>query len=265
MLNLDEASLRLTVFLGVFLGMACWEVLAPRRKLCVPRARRWLNNLSLTALNTVLLRLMFPLAAVGVATTAASRGWGLLPALDLAFWPSVLLSVLILDLLIWIQHRVMHSVPLLWRLHRVHHADIDFDVTTGSRFHPFEILLSALIKFAAVALLGAPVLAVILFESLLSGMSLFNHANIRLPDSLDRALRRVIVTPEMHRIHHSIRRDETDSNFGFNLSIWDRLFSSYRSTARDDQATMTMGIAGFRDERDVVDLTGLLRMPFSPR
>ena len=212
-----EPVVRLGAFFGVFALMALWETLAPRRARLLPRRVRWLHNLALVLLNSLILRLLFPLAAVGFALLAAERGWGLLNAFALPFWWAFLLSVIALDFAIYLQHVMFHAVPLLWRLHRVHHADADFDVTTGARFHPLEILLSMLIKFAAIAVLGAPAAAVLVFEVLLNATAMFNHANLRLPEPVDRRLRRLLVTPEMHRIHHSMEVVEANSNFGFNL------------------------------------------------
>jgi sterol desaturase/sphingolipid hydroxylase (fatty acid hydroxylase superfamily) len=256
-----EAALRLGVFALVLALMVVWEVRAPRRPLSASLAVRWSANLSLVALDTLLIRLAFPLAAVGVATLAAEAGFGLFNALawpkGLAFAPTVVL----LDLAIWAQHVAFHKVPALWRLHRVHHSDVDIDATTGVRFHPIEIAVSMLYKMAVVVALGAPPAAVIAFEVILNATSLFNHGNVRLPLGLDRMLRRVIVTPDMHRVHHSVHRDETDSNYGFNLSLWDRLFGTYRAQPRDGHSAMTIGLEAFRAERDR-HLDRLLWQPF---
>jgi len=257
-----EAIIRLGVFLGLFAVMAAWEVLAPRRMLTVSKALRWGNNLGLVALNTLLTRLLFPAAAVGMAAFTAEHGWGLLNHLQVPFWLAVTVAVITMDFVIWLQHVMMHAVPALWRLHRVHHADLDYDVTTGARFHPLEIILSLLIKFAAIAVLGAPVMAVILFEIILNGMALFNHANVRLPRALDRALRWLVVTPDMHRVHHSVEDDETNSNFGFNLSWWDRLLGTYRVQPRGGHPGMSLGIRDYRAPREVIWLPGLLALPF---
>jgi len=212
-----EPMLRLAVFLGVLVAMAGWELAAPRRRQDIPRVLRWTNNLALVVVDTVILRLTFPILAVGLALMAEARGWGLFNVLDLPPWLAFLLSILLLDLAIYLQHVLFHAVPGLWRLHRMHHADLEFDVTTGLRFHPVEIVLSMVIKLAVVAALGAPAVAVLLFEVLLNATALFNHANIRLPAGLDRVLRWVLVTPDMHRVHHSVIPAETNSNFGFNL------------------------------------------------
>jgi sterol desaturase/sphingolipid hydroxylase (fatty acid hydroxylase superfamily) len=257
-----EAAIRLGFFFGIFAVMALWEVAPPRRVLTASKALRWANNLGLVALNTLLLRLVFPVAATGVAALAAEQGWGLLNRFEIGFWPSVALSVVALDLIIWAQHVLFHAVGVLWRLHRVHHADPDYDLTTGARFHPIEIILSMVIKFIAIALLGPPVLAVVLFEVILNGMAMFNHGNVRLPAMIDRSLRLLVVTPDMHRVHLSIERDETDSNYGFNLSVWDRLFRTYRDQPRDGHLEMTVGLRGHDDPREVTWLTGVLALPF---
>ena len=224
---------------------------------------RWLHNLALVVLNSLILRLLFPLAAVGFALLAAERGWGLLNAFGVPFWGAFALSVIALDFAIYLQHVMFHAVPLLWRLHRVHHADADIDVTTGARFHPIEILLSMLIKFAAIALLGAPAAAVLVFEVLLNATAMFNHANLRLRAPVDRWLRWILVTPEMHRIHHSMEPVETNSNFGFNLPWWDRLCGTYRERARLPQESMAIGVKGLTGSDQAVKLTGLLALPFA--
>ena len=257
-----EAAIRLGAFLGIFALMALWELRAPRRPLTVPKARRWASNLGLVVLNTVLLRLLFPTAAVGLAVAASAQGWGLLNRHPVALWVAVPLAVLVMDLAIWVQHVLFHAVPALWRLHRVHHADLDYDLTTGARFHPIEIVLSMLIKFAVILVLGPPAVAVILFEVILNGMAMFNHGNVGLPDWLDRRLRWLFVTPDMHRVHHSVEDDETNSNFGFNLSWWDRLFGTYREAPRAGHLGMTIGIDDHRDPREVDGLPGMLALPF---
>jgi sterol desaturase/sphingolipid hydroxylase (fatty acid hydroxylase superfamily) len=258
-----EATIRLGFFFGVFALMAAWELRAPRRALTLARSQRWLGNLGLVALNTVLLRLVFPAAAVGMAAFASARGWGLLNAVDIPHLLAVTIAVVALDFVIWLQHVMFHAIPALWRLHRVHHADLDYDLTTGARFHPVEILLSMLVKFAAIAALGPPVLAVILFEVILNAMAMFNHANVCLPPRLDRILRWLVVTPDMHRVHHSVEDDETNSNFGFSLSWWDRLLGTYRDQPRAGHEGMIIGIRGFRDPRVVDRLPGMLALPFA--
>jgi sterol desaturase/sphingolipid hydroxylase (fatty acid hydroxylase superfamily) len=244
--------------------MAAWEVLAPRRRLTTAKPVRWASNLGLVVLDTVAARLLLPLGAVGVALLAEERGWGLFNNLPLPAWLAVALSVVALDFVIYLQHVLFHAVPLLWRLHLVHHADLDFDVTTGVRFHTLEILLSLGIKAAAVILLGAPALAVLVFEVLLNATSLFNHGNVRLPAWLDRVLRLVVVTPEMHRVHHSVDPRETNSNFGFNLPWWDFLLGTYRAQPAAGHEGMTIGLEQFRDER-VERLHWMLALPFVGR
>lgn len=257
-----EPAVRVGSFVSVFALMAAWEVLAPRRPLTVPKARRWAANIGIVVFNSILVRLVFPVAAVGMAVFAAGHGWGLFNHLHAAPWLAMLLSVIALDLLIYLQHVMFHAVPALWRLHRMHHADLDFDVTTGARFHPIEIALSMLIKFAAILLLGAPVAAVVLFEVLLNALAMFNHGNVRMPAGVDRVLRWLIVTPDMHRIHHSIERRETGSNFGFNLSLWDRVFATYRANPAAGHERMVIGIPDFRDPVQCTTLSGMLALPF---
>jgi sterol desaturase/sphingolipid hydroxylase (fatty acid hydroxylase superfamily) len=258
----SEPYIRLGCFLGVFAVIALWEIKAPRRMLRVSKLLRWSNNLGLVFLNTLLLRLIFPAAAVGMALLAQERGWGLINYYGWSGWVVVLISVAVLDFFIYLQHVMVHAVPLLWRLHRVHHADLDYDVTTGARFHPIEILLSMLIKFGVIMLLGPPAVAVILFEVILNATAMFNHGNIRLPLSLDRYLRWILVTPDMHRVHHSVEDDEANSNFGFNLPWWDRIFGTYRDQPRGGHLGMTIGIRAYRDSRWCSWLPGLLALPF---
>jgi sterol desaturase/sphingolipid hydroxylase (fatty acid hydroxylase superfamily) len=257
-----EPAIRLGFFLGIFALLALWELVAPRRALIVSKALRWSSNLGLVALDTLLLRLVFPLAAVGVAAFGVANGWGLLNHFQVPFWLAVPLAVVAMDFVIWLQHVMVHAVPALWRLHRVHHADLDYDLTTGARFHPIEIALSMLIKFATITVLGPPVLAVVTFEVLLNATAMFNHGNIRLPAGIDRVLRAFVVTPDMHRVHHSVEDDETNSNFGFNLPWWDHLFGTYRAQPRAGHEAMTIGIHGHREPREVARLTGMLMLPF---
>lgn len=245
-----ETAIRLTVFLTVLAGMMVWELAAPHRRQDLPRLLRWSNTFALVALDAVLVRLVFPVAAVGVAVWAQGRGVGLFHLLDWPVWAEAGLTILIMDLAIWTQHRVFHAVPWLWRLHRMHHADPDVDTVTGLRFHPVEIVLSMAIKLVVVALLGAPAVAVLLFEVLLNASSLFNHANIRLPERVERLTRLVLVTPDMHRIHHSVLRAETDSNYGFTLPWWDRIFGTYRAAPVAGQDRVVTGIGAFATPRD---------------
>ena len=257
-----EPMLRLSAFIGVLAAMMLWEGLAPRRALLIGR-RRWFANLGIVVLNTAVVRLLFPLAGAGMALFAAREGWGLFNYYPVPAWLAVTLSVLILDLAIYLQHVMMHAVPALWRLHRMHHADLDFDVTTGGRFHPIEIVLSMVLKFGVIVAIGAPVVAVVVFEVLLNASSLFNHSNVRMPLAVDRWLRRLIVTPDMHRVHHSVESNETNSNFGFNLPWWDRLFGTYTAQPRAGHDQMTIGIRTFRDPRQCATLRGLLAIPFA--
>ena len=231
--------------------MVAWEQLAPRRPGGMSRRLRWGGNLGILALNTALTRLLFPVLGVGLAVLCQARGYGLFNAWPLPAWIAVAASVLLLDLAVYLQHVLFHAVPALWRLHRMHHADLDFDVTTGLRFHPGEVVLSTAFKLGGVALLGAPAVAVLVFEVLLNASSMFNHGNVSIPLPLDRLLRRVLVTPDMHRVHHSIVPEETNSNFGFNLSWWDRLLGTYRDQPRDGHQAMTIGLGQFRTKRDL--------------
>lgn len=263
-LSTSEPLIRLAFFFGVFAVMAGWEALAPRRALHVARRLRWGSNLGLVVLNTLVLRLLFPAAAVGVAVFCAANGWGLLNQLAVPAWLAIALAVIVLDFAIWLQHVVFHAVPVLWRLHRVHHADLDIDVTTGTRFHTLEIVLSMLIKFAVIVVLGPPVVAVVIFEVLLNATSMFNHANVRMPRWLDRVLRRVVVTPDMHRVHHSVHVGETNSNYGFNLPWWDRIFGTYRAQPKDGHEDMHIGLAELRDPNLADRLSAMLVMPFRP-
>ncbi|MDZ4692958.1 sterol desaturase family protein [Terricaulis sp.] len=246
-LSFSEPVIRLGAFVGVFVVMGVWELAAPKRPQAISRARRWPGNLGFSIINTLALRILFPAAAVGAAIFAESRGWGLFQVMNAPAAVAILGSVIALDLVIYLQHRLFHAVPLLWRLHRVHHTDLEFDVTTGVRFHPAEILLSMLIKIAAVVALGAPAVAVLVFEVLLNATTMFNHANIKLPRALDRIVRLIVVTPDMHRVHHSVRREETNSNFGFSLPWWDRAFRTYRAQPADGHDRMTIGVENFRD------------------
>ncbi|MDI5985910.1 sterol desaturase family protein [Halomonas sp. M4R5S39] len=260
-----EPLIRGAVFALVLLAMVVWEVVASRRPQHVGRARRWPGNLLIVVLDTLAVRLVFPLAAVGGALVAAEQGWGFFNRVGVPAWLAIGVSVVVLDLAIYFQHRLFHAVPWLWRLHRMHHADLEFDVTTGLRFHPLEILISMGIKLAVVAALGAPAVAVLIFEVVLNATSMFNHGNVRLPTRLDRWLRLFVVTPEMHRVHHSIVRRETDSNFGFNLPWWDRLFGTYRDQPAAGHLGMTLGIEDFREARDL-RLDRMLIQPFlTPR
>lgn len=258
----NEKAIRLSFFLGVFVLVAIWEFLAPRRALTVSRVLRWSNNLGLVFLNTAILRWLFPAAAVGVALFASEQGWGIFNYIETPFVIVVIASVIAMDFIIYLQHVLVHAVPALWRLHRVHHADLDYDVTTGARFHPLEIILSMIIKFAAIIVLGPPVVAVVIFEVLLNATAMFNHGNVRLPLGIDRVLRLIIVTPDMHRVHHSVEDDEANCNFGFSLPWWDRILGTYRDQPRAGHEDMTIGIHKYRDTRQVSWLHGILILPF---
>ncbi len=260
----NEPTIRLAAFLGVLAAMALWEVVAPRRRRESPRVIRWTNNFALVVLDTVILRLSFPILAVGLAVTAEERGWGLLNTLDLPVGIAIIVAMLALDLAIYLQHVMFHAVPGLWRLHRMHHADLDFDATTGLRFHPVEILISMGIKLGVVAALGPPAIAVLLFEVILNATALFNHANIDLPRPLDRWLRWIVVTPDMHRVHHSVDPRETNSNFGFNLPWWDRLLGTYVAQPAKGHEGMDVGIDQFRSRRELW-LDRMLLQPFRGR
>ena len=256
-----EPAIRLVISAAVFALIVTGEALFPRRPQPIGRMRRWPGNLGIVLLDTALVRILFPTAVVGVALAAQMGGWGMLNAFAFPGWLAALLAILALDVAIYFQHRIFHAVPVLWRLHRMHHADLEFDVTTGLRFHPFEILLSLAIKCAVVVIVGVPAVAVVTFEIALNAASLFNHANLRLSAGLDRRLRHVLVTPDMHRVHHSIVRSETDSNFGFTVSWWDRLFGTYRPQPAAGQNAMTIGIPLFRDPGEL-RLDRMLLQPF---
>jgi len=256
-----EILLRVGFAVGVFAIMAVWEFLAPRRGLSVGRLPRWPNNIGIVVVDSLVVRILVPTAAVGAALYAAGQGIGLFHLLDLRLSVAALLGFLILDLVIYAQHFVFHHVPLLWRLHRMHHADLDIDVSTGLRFHPIEILISLGIKIATVMAFGIPPVAVIVFEIVLNATSMFNHSNVSMPNWLDRLVRLIVVTPDMHRVHHSIVRAETDSNFGFNLPWWDRLFGTYRREPQAGHDMMTIGLPIFRDRKEL-RLDRMLIQPF---
>lgn len=261
-----EPRLRLAFFLGILVVMASWEALRPFRVPTQSRLRRWAHNLGLVGVGSVAVRLVFPFAAVGLATRASEHGWGLLNLWDGPAWLELVLAVVALDFVIWAQHVMFHFVPALWRLHRVHHADPDYDFTTGVRFHPVEILLSMGLKFAAVLVLGPSPSAIIVFEVVLNGMAMFNHGNVALPAGLDRVLRRFVVTPAMHRVHHSVELDETNSNFGFNLAWWDLWLGTAKQAPRAGQREMVIGVEGLRVEPSFAALLLLpFRRPSTPR
>ncbi len=256
-----EPVIRFSAFIGVFAAMALWESLAARRQSRVSRGARWVANVGITLLSTLIVRVVFPTAAVGAALLAADRGWGMLNTVRLPAVVSFIGSILLLDLVIYLQHVMFHAVPALWRLHMVHHADLDVDVTTGLRFHPLEIVLSMLLKLAVIAVVGPPAAAVLAFEVLLNATSMFNHGNVRLAVRLDRVLRCFVVTPDMHRVHHSVMTSETNSNFGFNLPWWDRLLGTYRDQPDQGHEAMTIGLHQFQEPRRQ-NLLWLLALPF---
>jgi len=256
-----ELLIRFGFFFGILIIMALWEVVAPRRPLATSKPSRWVSNLGLVLIDSVLVRLIFPITLMGVAFIARQRGWGLLNQFQFGFWFHIILGVLILDLAIYVQHIMFHAVPLFWRLHMVHHSDMDYDVTTGIRFHPIEIILSMGIKMAVVLLIGPLPLSIPIFEILLNGTSMFNHGNIRYPLSIDKLLRLLVVTPEMHRVHHSTIRWETNCNFGFNFPWWDRLFGTYRPQPAKGHLEMTIGLDQYKDPKKLTFLW-LIALPF---
>jgi sterol desaturase/sphingolipid hydroxylase (fatty acid hydroxylase superfamily) len=262
--GLGEASLRLGVFLSVFVIMALAEWALPKRQRSLPQGRRWLTNWGIVVLDSVVTRLVMPILPIGMALYATGQGWGLFNLLSIPTWLSVLVSFLILDFAIWLQHLLSHRIPLFWKLHKVHHVDRDIDVSTALRFHPLEILLSLVYKIVWVLVFGAPAVAVFLFEVVLNAAALFNHANVRLPEKLDRLLRLAVVTPDMHRVHHSNRPRETHSNFGFNLSIWDRMFRTYVAQPTDGHEGMTIGLDPYQNEKPSQFVWSLL-LPFLKR
>jgi len=256
-----EPFIRFCFFFGILVLMAMWELIAPRRPLTTSKASRWISNLGIVLMDTLAVRLILPLQAVGLALFVEAHGWGILNNVILPPWMKIILGVLGLDLVIYLQHAMFHALPVFWRLHRMHHTDLDFDVTTGIRFHPLEILLSMGIKMAAVVVLGPSAVAVVLFEVLLNATSMFNHGNVRLPKEIDRVLRLLVVTPEMHRVHHSVVIKEYNSNFGFNFPWWDRLMGTYQAQPTRGHEGMTIGLSQFRDPGRLT-LPWLLIQPF---
>lgn len=257
-----EVVIRLGFFFGILGAMTLWELAAPRRVHSVSKLLRWINNIGIVFLNSFLLRALFPAAAVGMAVFSQEHGWGLFNYAQVSDTIAVIISVVAMDFIIYLQHVMFHAVPVFWRIHRMHHTDLDFDVTTGIRFHPFEIIISMLIKFGVIVVVGVPVLAVIIFEVLLNATSMFNHGNVRLLHSLDCVLRWIVVTPEMHRVHHSSLSYETNSNFGFNLPLWDRFLGTYRDQPCMGHEGMTIGLENFRDTNQCILLPGMLIIPF---
>ncbi len=260
----NEASIRLSVFVGLFAILALSEWLRPRRPLVASKGARWFTNAAIVVIDSVVVRLLFPAAAVGVALWAQSEGYGLFNVISAPMWLAGLLSIVALDFAVWFSHLLSHKVPLFWRFHRMHHSDRDIDVTTAIRFHPIEIVLSMVYKVAWVIALGAPAWSVILFEIILNGVAMFNHSNLKLPLWLDRIVRQIVVTPDMHRVHHSIIPGETDSNYGFNFPFWDRMFSTYIAQPEKGHDGMTIGLAEWQDERPN-RLGWSLMLPFTKR
>ncbi len=259
-----EGTIRVVAFSGMLVLMAIWEGLAPRRTLKTPKGIRWYSNLALVCIDTLTVRLLLPFQAVGTALFVQDRGWGILSHIAFPYWISVVIGVVCLDFVIYLQHAMFHFIPAFWRLHRVHHTDLDFDVTTGVRFHPIEIILSMGLKMAAVVLLGIDAMAVVIFEVLLNATSMFNHGNVRFSGPIDRVVRLFVVTPEMHRVHHSVLIKEYNSNFGFNLPWWDRLLGTYRDQPESGHEGMTIGLSQFRDPNSLT-LPWLLILPFIHR
>ena len=259
--EITEPQIRLAIFLTLFAVLAGLEFFAPRRELRVARSRRWLTNWIIAIIDSALVRLLFVGAAVGAATWATSANIGLFNLVRLPNWFELLVSFIVLDFAIWLSHVASHKIPILWVVHRMHHSDIDIDVSTAIRFHPIEIILSMVWKIVVVVSLGAPAVAVLIFEIVLNGAAMFNHSNVRLPLFLDRILRWIIVTPDMHRVHHSVINRETDSNYGFNLAIWDRVFGTYVDQPEKGHAKMKIGLSDWQDERPV-RLVWTLAIPF---
>ncbi|GAB1256902.1 sterol desaturase family protein [Aurantivibrio plasticivorans] len=257
-----ETVIRLSAFISIFAIMASLELIKPCRQLSVSKSQRWIANLGITVLNTLVLRLVFPIAATSMALWSANKGWGLFNILELPTLVEVALAIIVLDCVIYWQHVIFHYVPFFWAFHRMHHADLDYDVTTGARFHPIEIVLSMSIKLVTILLLGPSVAAVVLFEVILNGCAMFNHSNISLPAKLDRVLRLFLVTPDMHRVHHSVIEKETNSNFGFSLPWWDRLFGTYTPYPQHGNLGMTIGLNEYRDHQEADKLRGMLLIPF---
>jgi len=258
-----DQELRTYAFISIISMVILWEFMANKRPLQQSKVKRWLNNFGLIAVDTVVVKLLLPAGAFGVALWAENKGYGLLNNIEVSPLAATVVTVIVLDMIIYWQHRLFHVVPVFWRLHQVHHADRDIDVSTGLRFHPIEILISMLIKFAAVIVLGAPAAAVVLFEVILNGMAMFNHGNIRLPKALDSLIRLLFVTPDMHRVHHSIFKHETNSNYGFNLSIWDKVFGSYHAQPDLGHDKMTIGLQQYQGNTPTSSLLWMLKLPFT--
>jgi len=259
-----ESTLRMSFFIGIFCVVALWEVVSQKRPLTAPRWIRWYSNISIVFLNTFILRLIFPVLVVGFAAIAQQKGWGILNMVGLPGIVEFIIAIVLLDLIIYAQHAAFHRYRFLWIFHKMHHADLDLDVTSGSRFHTLEIIISIFIKYAAVFLIGPSPATVVVFEIILNGMAMFNHGNLHIPTSLDRFLRYMIVTPDFHGVHHSVIRAETNSNYGFNLSIWDRIFKTYNAQPEKGHDGMSIGLEIFREPK-YLHLHWLLAIPFLRR
>ncbi len=257
----NEGPIRLSIFLGLFALLAISEWLKPRRKLNISKGQRWTTNIAIMVLDSLIVRLLFPAAAVGVALWTSSAGYGLFNVIEAPLWLAILVSFVVLDFAVWLSHVLSHKVPLFWRFHRMHHCDRDIDVTTAIRFHPLEIVVSMIWKAAWVVALGAPAVAVIIFETVLNGTAMFNHSNLKLPLWLDKIVRLIVVTPDMHRVHHSAINRETDSNYGFNMPWWDRMFGTYIAQPELGHDQMTIGLEEWQDERPA-KLGWSLSVPF---
>jgi len=259
---LNESLIRISFFITILLLMSYFEYTIPRKKLLLSKFRRWSNNISIVLINSLLLKLIFASSAISISIYTTKEHIGLLNLIEIPFFFSVVLSIILLDLIIYIQHRLFHEINFFWKFHKVHHSDMDYDVTTGFRFHPIEILISMLIKIVSIFILGVPVFAVVVFEVILSSLALFNHSNIKLPKKLDKNLRYLLVTPDIHRIHHSIYNNELNSNYGFNLSLWDRIFKSYTNKPKDNYKKMTIGLKEFNNKTETVSILSILTLPF---
>jgi sterol desaturase/sphingolipid hydroxylase (fatty acid hydroxylase superfamily) len=257
-----QLIIRLSSFFGILLFMAIWEMIAPRRRLHTSKAFRWTNNLLLTTLNSIIARFLFPLSAAALAIVVEERGWGVMGYLRVSSFIAGLISIVFLDFIIYLQHFIFHKVTLFWYLHGMHHTDLDIDVTTGARFHPVEIVLSVLIKMGVILVIGVPAWSFIVFEVILNATSMFNHSNVFINTSIDKLLRIVLVTPDMHRVHHSVIIREHDSNFSFNFSWWDRFFGTYQSQPKEGHDNMVIGLANFRDLKGL-SLPRLIALPFT--
>ena len=257
----NELFIRLSIFVLVFLILCVLEIIYPRRKLAISKPLRWGNNWAISIFNAIFLKLTFPVLGVAAAIYAEANHWGLFNILSLPLWVEVLIFVILFDLIIYLQHRLFHFIPLFWRLHRMHHTDLDYDVTTGTRFHPLSIWLSMLFKLALVIVIGPPAIAVLVSEVLLNVTSMFNHSNIHIPTSIDKLLRLIVVTPDMHRVHHSVRGSEQSQNFGFNFPWWDRLFGTYLEQPEEGHENMVIGLQGYT-EQQAIKFHWLLIQPF---